>query len=186
MLLQGVFSHFRLAIDHKSFLFYRLNINKRIAMTLQEMINQLNQYSGQVATVTTERPAKVYKDVSEDIRKRSTYQVRFGVAYGNQAVVKEKHESGEVEKVGLPAGWTVISPVAVKTSKGDTLLRAAPSRNTHSIREAEWFLNGKPVEKSQVEHMLTAAERKEYSGDWIYIKPENFVALNGQPFKLDA
>lgn len=155
-------------------------------MTLKEMAKQLEAFSGQIATVTTERPAKTFKSVTDEITKRSTYQVRFGVAYGNQAVVKEKHESGEVEKQGLPAGWTVKSVVEVETSKGNTLFRAAPSHNAHSVRKAEWFLNGKPVDQSAIDDKLLASEKKEYHGDWIYIKPENFRELNGEPFILDA
>ena len=123
-------------------------------MTEKEILARLAQYKGQIATLGTERPAKVFKTVTHEVRKRSLFQMRLGVAYSNQAIVKEKHASGEVEKVGLPEGWKVINPIAVETKYGKTLVRGAPSRNSHSVKKAVWLLDGKEVEKSAVEDML--------------------------------
>jgi len=157
-------------------------------MTEKEILARLETYKGQIATLGTERPAKVYKDVAHDVRKRSTFQMRLGLAYSNQAIVKEKHASGEVEKVGLPEGWKVLSAIAVETKWGKTLVRGAPTRNAHSVKKAVWLLDGKEVEKSAVEDMLLASEKKASNSDqdWIYIKPENLISLNGEPFGLNA
>jgi len=156
-------------------------------MTLKEMLKELETHTGQVSTVVTERPAHTYKGTVADVRKHSEYQVRFGVKYGNQAVVKEKHESGEVQKTGLWNGWEEISPVAIrKIATGQVLLRAAPSRNTHSVKRASWLLNGKEVNKEEVDHLLTSKEKRESGGDWVYIHPENLQTLNGKEFRLDS
>ena len=157
-------------------------------MTLEQMLKQLETYTGQVATLETERDAKTYKTITDDVRKHSVFQVRFGVKYANQKAVAEKHKSGEVQKTGLWNGWVEKGRVAIQNVKtGKVLLRAAPSRNTHSIHKAEWLLNGKPVKQSAVSHMLTAAETKEKpEQDWVYIDPKNLVSLNGEPFRLDS
>ena len=70
-------------------------------MTTQEIESVVTR-KGTIHTLTTERKVDLKKGHDAIVIKKSRYQLRLGHAYNNQKAVKEKHESGEREKVGVP------------------------------------------------------------------------------------
>jgi hypothetical protein len=168
-----------------------ININNKES-TMNNLINYLNAlHRGIETTVEYRRPADVLKRQIGDniIEKWSRFQMRFGIAYGNQEIVKEQHLSGEVEKLGL-GKWeeNVINPdgtvdkiVTRNKDNGQLYLNGGPTYNKHSVHEAKWFLNGKEVAYEEVEPFLSAREKAEKKTTWLKVRPELVLSINGIP-----
>ena len=105
--------------------------------------------AGRIATITYAKRQKIRKAFESEnvtIVKRSTFQVRVGVEYGNQAVIKEGHETGAIQKVGLPESLEKISRSRYWNKKREVdVLAVAPVANANSPRKTEWLLNGEEV-----------------------------------------
>ena len=138
--------------------------------------------AGKIATVTYAKEQKVRKAFQTEnptILKRSTFQVRVGVEYANQADVKEGHANGTIERVGLPASLKKITRSRYFNTKRDVhVLAVAPTKNAQSPRSTEWLLNGSNVPFETVEPYLYAL-RKGSSPKWFTLDFDKIEALSG-------
>ena len=146
-------------------------------MKLEELNNILaNKPKGAFTTLTTKRPLKVFKNSGVELFKESTFQLRVGHSYNNQKEVKEKHESGEREKVGLPDYLERLDNIFVKHKKKQTIyLSGQPAGNKSESR----FLDNKGNEISwnDIQGFLLASEKRSSSekSDHVRISIDNII-----------
>lgn len=100
------------------------------------------------------------------IRKRSVFSMRLGHSYYNQAVAKEKHESGEREIAPNPK-MVHLSPALVEHADTKRLFLVGQPIGKP---EVVWEMGGEAVSKERIAEFLLASEFKE-SDD----KPEHFT-----------
>ena len=121
-----------------------------------------DKLAGQIATVTYAKEQKIRKAKQDGstIVKRSTFQVRVGVEYANQADVKEGHANGTIERIGLPSSLEKITRSRYYNNKRNVhVLAVAPTKNANSVRTTEWLLNGDSVPFETVEPYLYAQRK---------------------------
>ena len=147
----------------------------------QDIIKKAEAHNGKFAVVTYRRPIVAKKRGSlngRNVEKASKTQVRIGLEYNNQAVVMEKHESGEVEKKGLPASMVKISRTHYRNiNTGDDMIGCVPTQNRG---EVAFFVDGVETPLEQIQDALPTSAYKS-SGekpDWIFFKVQHIVELN--------
>lgn len=151
--------------------------------TVEQLNSILSGVAGRIVTVKTSRPVKVKKSsplFGHELTKQSVMSLRAGIDYNNTKKVIAGHESGEIEKRGLPEGWNKLSKVLYETAKGTHLLGFQPNPNPAAICESEYFLDGEKVEFFEIEEDILASEKSK--GDtplWITLKPENIKEVVG-------
>lgn len=136
--------------------------------------------------------------IRKDMKVRSSYRerkvekvtklvIRGGIDYDNMGVVKEGREDGTLpkENAGLPWGEWVEFPLHI-THKGTDYVRFYPASGINLatgeefIPEVTYFLDGKEVEKSEIEPLCLASEfpkPKDEKPLCFTIKAENVVDI---------
>jgi hypothetical protein len=149
----------------------------------KQLSDTLLAVAGRIVTVKTRRPAKVKKSSpihDQELVKESVISLRSGIEYNNTKKVIAGHETGEIEKKGLPDGWTKHNKVLYETAKGNFLLGFQPNSNPNAICESRYLLDGEEVEFFEIEDDLLASEkRKGETPKWLTLKPENITEING-------
>lgn len=147
-----------------------------------EIIKKAEAHNGKFAVVTYRRPVEPKKRGSlngRNVEKMSTTQVRVGLDYNNQAAVIEKHESGEVEKKGLPASMQKISRTHYRNvNTGDDMIGCTPTQVRGG--NVKFFVDGVETPLEQIQDALPTSAYKS-SGekpDWIFFKVQHIVELN--------
>jgi len=140
-----------------------------------------DKLAGKFATIVYAKEQKVRPAFRETntILKRSTFGVRVGVEYANQAKIKEGHESGSIERVGLPASLKKITRSRYLNLKRNVdVLAIAP--NSNAPRKTEWVLNGSVVPFEKVETFLYAQRKAGTdSPAWMTLDFDNIEKLSG-------
>lgn len=146
---------------------------------LLELIQNAEKNAGRFHEIVTVREVKTLKTYSgPTIKKRVVWQGRVGHDYNNQAATKEKHESGEREKVGLPDWCEYVSP-AIRRHKGNgrEYLAFQPHGN---VPRVEFEVMGKGiVPKSEIESVLLASEKRESDErpDWVTVGLDTVIGF---------
>lgn len=146
-----------------------------------EIIKKAEAHNGKFAVVTYRRPIVAKKRGSlngRKVEKMSKTQVRVGLDYNNQAAVIEKHESGEVEKKGLPASMVKISRTHYRNVvTGEDMIGCVPTQNRG---EVAFFVDGVETPLEQIQDSLPSSAFKS-SGekpDWMFLKVKNILEIN--------
>lgn len=146
-----------------------------------EIIKKAEAHNGKFAVVTYRRPIVAKKRGSlngRNVEKMSKTQVRVGLDYNNQTAVIEKHESGEVEKKGLPASMVKISRTHYRNVvTGDDMIGCVPTQNRGEVK---FFVDGVETPLEQIQDSLPSSAYKS-SGekpDWMFFKAKNIVEIN--------
>lgn len=146
----------------------------------QEIIKKAEQHNGKFAVVTYRRPIVPKKRGALNgcnVEKMSKMQVRVGLEYNNQANVIEKHESGEVEKKGLPASMVKLSRTHYRNQvTGEDMIGCTPTQNRGEVK---YFVDGVETTLEQIQDDLptSAYKSSEEKPDWILLKVKNIVDL---------
>lgn len=125
---------------------------KAIAQALE------SKKAGQFFTIKMRRPAKTFKGVTEVVEKETEMQ---GILcdYANRGPVKAAIASGERDEPETPSWVTNVYKIGnVKfweSAKGETYLCVPTTGNTPKV---QWYLEGQPVDKADVQHLLLASE----------------------------
>lgn len=135
---------------------------------------------GQFAALEWSRPCKTLKSCNDIITKRTTaHGVQLGVAYDNKAVVKEARESGDLpaENQGLRGKHWIKFPYVLQNDHNDTkYLRISTTANTEY--KTQYFRNGQPVEKKDIENILYSSEKKPGEKQAVFdIKLDNITNI---------
>lgn len=121
----------------------------------------LGHKKGQFATVSTVRECKVRKGKAT-IEKHSTFTIRVGVNYDNQAAVVEKRADGELpsENAGLPWGEWVDGyfPYLIE-HKGTYYVRLTPVYGNEANKQtAKYFRDGVEITRDEAKADCLASE----------------------------
>lgn len=143
------------------------------------IINLASTLHGQIASIVYRKEAKTKKACTDTIIKTSKFQVRVGINYANQAIVKEKHGTGQVERKGLPDSMEKLSNCVYRNKvTGRIYLGVCPTRNANSKKTTQWTINGVQVEFTTIESSLLASEKgKKETPDWLLLPIENIVSI---------
>ena len=129
-------------------------------MTYEQTMNRINAKRGAFRAVCWERPLKTRKNVKDIVVKR-TYGtgLRFGVCYDNMASTQKAREDGTLpaENQGLRGREWIIPNLTLRSLRtGNTLVRLSLAQN--STFNTEYFLNGRKVEKAEIEPLVLKSE----------------------------
>lgn len=136
-------------------------------MEFNKVQNKIKGFQkGSFHSVVWERPLEVKKAFKGQVVVKRTFGsgLRFGVNYDNMAAVQKKREDGTLptENAGLLGrSWIEPNLFLESTKTGKKLVRVSLSQS--SKMETQFFLNGVPVEKEQVVHMLYAKDAKPHN-----------------------
>jgi hypothetical protein len=158
-----------------------ISIKPKTTTMNQDIIKKAEQHNARFAVVTYRRPLEPKKRGSlngRNVEKMSKTQVRVGLEYNNQAAVIEKHESGEVEKKGLPASMVKISRTHYRNVvTGDDMIGCTPTENRGEVK---FFVDGVETPLEQIQHEIKSKDYKSYGDekpDWIFFKVKYLVGL---------
>ena len=129
-------------------------------MTYEQTMSRINAKRGAFRAVCWERPLKTRKNVKDIVVKR-TYGtgLRFGVCYDNMASTQKAREDGTLpaENQGLKGREWIIPNLTLRSLRtGNTLVRLSLAQN--STFNTEYFLNGRKVEKAEIEPLVLKSE----------------------------
>ena len=133
------------------------------------LIRDAEAHKGRIHTLRTTRDVKTLKTYDGPrIQKHAVYSARVGHDYANQSAVMEKHESGEVQKMGMPAWQRYVSP-AIREHKdtGKKYVGFQPL----SVK-VEFTKGGEIVGKDEIAPFLLASEKQERAEglpDWMTV-----------------
>lgn len=130
-------------------------------MEFNKLMNHLSsKQNGSFRSLTWERELKTRKGVNACVVKRtSASAVRFGVTYDNMGVVQKGREDGALpaQNAGLRGmEWSIPNLVLKSVKTGKTYVRVSCAQN--SKFNTEYFLNGRKVEKSEIEPLCLKSE----------------------------
>ena len=132
---------------------------------------------GQICSLDMEKKIKTRKNFSGTIVKKTTMTVRAGVNYDNISAVKEGRETGELpsENAGLPWGKWKVFPYVIEHN-GKDYFRF--SKLNGGKIETKFFLDGKEVDRSEIEEFALASEFSN-KGDFevFSVSEENVKAI---------
>lgn len=133
-------------------------------MTYEKVVNRIKEKRGAYRAVVWERPLKTRKDVKDVVVKR-TYGtgLRFGVCYDNMASTQKGRADGTLpaENQGLRGREWLIPQLTLRSLKtGNTLVRLSLAQS--STFNTEYFLNGRKVEKAEIEPLVLKSEIKSH------------------------
>lgn len=158
---------------------------------LKPFFDKVTKQRGRISTVHYESPIEIQKSAIKKfpelgdhrVVKKSKFQVRAGIDYENISVVKEKHESGEVKRKGLPESMEKIDTgVYHNKYTNQWYVGCEPSKNSHSIHEVVYEVDGEPInlDDSVVEgktwrDIFYSKDVNKKESDWINLKVENIT-----------
>lgn len=157
----------------------------------KEFFDSVLSMNGKIGTITYLKKLKplkraVNKGFNADIGKISIFQMRAGVDYESQAVVKEKHESGEVERKGLPPSLVKVDVGIYHNVDKDTwMLGVAPVHNENSVSKKVFFVDGKKTSLDEIVFedltLQDVLSKSEYTSkpasDWMMLNVDNIVSV---------
>jgi len=134
---------------------------------------------GQFSKAAWSRDCKV-KVGYPALTKCTVMTVRAGINYDNMKAVKEKRDNGELPETnaGLPWGTWAIFPYVIE-HKGNRYARLYPSKDINT-KIAYYDVNGALKTYEEVEHMLTASEKRKDDGrtiECITVKMNDIIEL---------
>lgn len=160
--------------------------NNNNANDLTKKVLSLLSRSGQIVTMTTNRPVKIKKGANASpINKESIFQCRIGVNYDNISAVKEKRVDGSLpeENAGLPWGKWVKFPFLIEHN-GEFYLRCTTLKN--SVKTKTKYVavsNGNEVAIDDVKSIALASEfpkcPSQVASDIFNIKVSSIIDIKG-------
>jgi hypothetical protein len=148
-----------------------------VPLYLRAAFDMINAKKGQIGTMdyrkTVDKVKKKYEAFFEGkkIVKRSVFQVRAGINYENIAVVKEGHETGQVERKGLPDSMVKVETGIYYNENTDVFyVGCGGVTNTNSVRYSEFTVDGKTVELDAVIGFHDTLDKNITLRDALYAK----------------
>jgi len=161
---------------------------------IEDLQHQIKNLRGRISTVHYSKKCEPKKSLIKkfgdigDIKKSSVFQVRAGIDYENIATVKEKHESGERERVGLPESMVKIdSGLYHHKYTNKYYIGCAPIKNSNSVKRVQWYVNDNPVEldtiiiedKTLADFLYSKDTKGHDNTDWLNLCVTNIESLSG-------
>lgn len=141
-----------------------MNANKKISADSLAIITALLESKGRHVSVTWKREMETYKEVTKKVEKRTRAWVRTGIDYKNLASVKQGIASGERDEVQpLPSWqeWGEFPYILRHKTQGTEYVRLFPATFANLVPTVEYFIDGVPATKAEIEPLVTAKEKRE-------------------------
>lgn len=123
-----------------------------------DLESKLLAKAGQYVRIRYSRKAETLKICTASIVKETETTLRAGVEYNNQERVIEGHESGAIEKLGLPESIIKLSKVLFFNTKTlSYLFGFCPAYGPNNKRE-RWLVNGHETSKENILSFLASKE----------------------------
>lgn len=154
-----------------------------MAMTLEEMLLNIDTASGRMGYVTIETEPKMRKTSNPymgRVLKRSTIQFRLQ----NYVSVKANYNGVSQEETTVePISWAEhLSKFVIQHKKtGERYFQLKPERG-----HATYFLDGKPAKPDDMESILSFIPDKTEGPNWISVKLKNIrrLSVDGKKFSV--
>lgn len=146
-------------------------------MNYNEVMNVIRaKGKGQFTSVTWQKELPTRKGITNKITKTSKAVIRCGVEYDNTAAVKQGRADGTLpaENAGLKWGQWNEYPYTI-SHKGNDYLRCTTASNTKV--QTQYFMDGNPVEKSQVEALCLKSAFSGHEGNVFNLNMENIQEI---------
>ena len=140
------------------------------------------RFAGSFRSIMWERQVKTKKAYSGEfiVKRTSAYDVRMGVNYDKIRKVQMARLSGDkpAENAGLIGRFWVIPNLVLQSIKTDKkFLRVTTCANSRFV--TEYFLNGRKVNKEDIEYMLLSSEKNSgHTSEVFDIPIENILYIS--------
>ena len=152
----------------------------------ERMVNdariERRRFAGSFRSIMWERQVKTKKAYGGEVivKRTSAYGVRMGVNYDKMQKVQMARLSGDkpAENAGLIGrSWVIPNLVLESNKTGRKLLRVATCANSKFV--TEYFLNGRKVNKEDIEYMLLSSEKNSGHASEVFDIPiENILYIS--------
>jgi len=123
-----------------------------------ELESRLLAKAGQYVRIRYSRKAETLKICTASIVKETETTLRAGIEYNNQERVIECHESGAIEKLGLPDSIVKLSKVLFFNTKTLSYLFGFCPAYGHNNKRERWIVNGQETDKDNLLSFLASKE----------------------------
>lgn len=154
-----------------------------IAATINLIVDEvMATRKGVNVNLSWERDCKVKKTCSDVIRKRTESVGRVGIDYNNREVVQKLRDAGELPETEQPiwhgkGEWLIFPYIIRHTVTGQLYLRMYQGTNPNYRPTVQFFKNGQPVSKGEVEDMLLASEKRSDTSLCFCVKIEDMLRI---------
>ncbi len=150
-----------------------------------EQVKQAIEKTPKGANIVVEwvRPVKTKKAFDGNITKSCRMVGRIGIEYDNTKSVQEKRENGDLpsENQGLNGMEWIQYPFLLRAIKsGKEQLRLFKGTSDKVSPEVHFFLNGREVNKEEIENVMLASEKTSRQGDCFSCKIENITRIHNE------
>lgn len=157
-------------------------------MDKTKLFEAVNAKAGQITTIVYKRPVKVKKKgplANSKVEKISMFLVRTGLEYNNQKVVQEGHESGEIQKLGLPDYMEKLSRVHYRNKNNGKDFIGVTPYNVKGKPQTVWVVDGEIKELEDIKEHIYASEYGERdSRKWMYLDIERVYFITNVTNRL--
>ena len=135
---------------------------------------------GTIHTLTYRKTLKTRPGITDKVTKVTQIQVRFGVSYDNirQVMDARNNLSLPIHNAGLPTNLEWKDKNFLHNKAKDTILLRATFANGYKT-QSQYYLNGKPVGKADIETLCYKSETTTRSDPLIVfnIGVENILSI---------
>ena len=134
-----------------------------------DILTELLNKKGQIATIKIRRPLKTRKEFSKiKIIKESVMQIRCGINYDNINKVKEARYIGDLpaQNEGLSSNliWSIY-PYLLKNTKTNKSYFRFYTVNNNFVPSIKYILDKEEVTKDDIKQFVLASEISDHKGD---------------------
>ena len=137
-----------------------------IAASVNTLVDEaMTTRKGVNVRLSWKRNCKVKKTCQDLIEKATVAVGRLGIDYNNQASVIEKRENGELPEEAQPiwggkGAWVIFPYLFRHTVTNKLYMRLYNGTSKTAKPTVQFYRNGDPVSKSELETVLLASEKK--------------------------
>jgi hypothetical protein len=160
--------------------------NNAIAATVNELIDEaMNTRKGVNIRLSWRRDCKVKKTCADSIEKATVAVGRIGINYDNMASVKEKRENGDLPEESQPiwhgkGEWLIFPYLIRHTVTNELYLRIYHGTSKTAIPTVQFYKNGEPIRKGEIEDVLLASEKQDKSESDCFCVKLNDMTMIGK------
>jgi hypothetical protein len=154
-----------------------------VAATINEIVDAaMATGKGVNVNLSWERECKVKKSCGDTITKRTETVGRVGIDYNNRAVVQQMRESGDLPSEEQPiwygkGAWVIFPYLIQHTVTKQLYLRLYQGTDPNYRPTVQYFRNGVPVTREDVEADLLASEKRSDTRLCFCVKIEDMLNI---------
>lgn len=157
-----------------------------IAANVNALVDEaMNTRKGVNIRLSWRRNCKVKKSCQDVIEKATTAVGRIGINYDNMASVQAKRENGELPEESQPiwhgkGEWLIFPYLIRHTVTNELYLRIYHGTSQTAKPTVQFYRNGMPVSKDEIESVLLASEKQDKSASDCFCVKLNDMTMIGK------